>query len=258
MPTGNVYETVYLYFKGVTADQLKNIRHEINGNLVSEYKNGALLQSIDAHYDRKATSGVLTFNFKRPELHQLRDKRFFGLDTNKSQGIQTCTIAIDIDAGATAPELSGYADKVQSIAGVPNYLTKVRRFIVPVSTIGQFDIDNIPRPVGASISAIHLYMPNPDSEGDAGCQITKAELIVDNTNWHNITASAAADIQTANGRTPQIEQSTVIDLIRDGDITHALALRPEIQDMRLRCTAISTGQVEVVVEYVDIYSPVGF
>ncbi|GAA5133115.1 major capsid protein P2 [Thalassotalea piscium] len=256
MPTGNTYEAVYLYFSGVTATQLKNIRHEINGNLISEYVNGQRILSIDAHYDRAATSGCITFNFKRPELHQLRDKRFFGLDTHKSQGIQTCNISIDIDAGATAPVLTAWADKVQSIAGVPNYLTKFRRFIVPVSQSGQFDIDNIPRPRGASIAAFHLYMP--DANADGSCEITKAELVVDNTNWHNIPADKAADIQKANGRVPQVADATVIDLIRDGDITHALALRAEIQDMRLRCTAASTGQVEVMVEYIDIYSPVGF
>jgi len=257
LPVGNTYETLYLKYAGVTPEQLKNIKLEINGNLVSEYPNGERLVSMDSHYNRAQTVGVLTFNFKRPELHQLRDERFFGLDTHKSQGIQTCNISIDVDAAATAPVLTAYADVVQSLPGVPNYLTKIRRFIVPVSAAGQFDIDNLPRPRGASIAAIHLYMPD-DADADAVCQITKAELLIDNVNWHDVPANVAAEVQKANGRTPQTADSAVIDLIRDGDITHALTLTDTIQDMRIRCVAASTGQVEVMIEYIDIFHPAGF
>jgi hypothetical protein len=252
LPVGNVYESIVLYYQGVTAEQLKNIKLEVNGRMVSEYPDGLHLLSIDNHYTRAQTSGALTFYFNRPELHQLGDRRFFGLDTNQSQGIQTANIKIDIDAAATAPALTAYAQTVQSIAGVPNYLTKVRRFIVPVSAAGQFDIDNIPRPIGASIAAIHLYMSD-GADVDTLCDITKAELLVDNVNWHDIDANVAADIQKANKRTPQTAESAVIDLILDGDIKHALPLTKNIQDFRLRCTAASAGQVDVMVEYIDLW-----
>lgn len=261
LPVGNTYETIHVYYEGVTAAQLKNIKLEGNSRLISEWPNGERLMSMDAHYDRATASGVLIFNFTRPELHQLGDRRFFGFDTNRSQGISTANISIEIDAGAVAPTLKAYAQTVQSVQGIPNYLTKVRRMFVSVSAAGTFEIDNIPKPVGAHIAAIHLYMPD-DGDADGLCQITKAELLVDNTNWHDIDAEKAANFQMLSGRDPQVADSTVIDLILDGDIKHALALsysvpnsnqKMPIQDFRLRCEAASAGQVEIMIEYIDVW-----
>lgn len=262
MPVGNTYETLYIGYTGVTLAQLKNIKLEINGNLVSEFGDAAQIVSIDAHYKRPQVPGLLAIHFKRPELHNLESARFFSLDTHPAYGMNTVNISIDIDAGAADPKLEVTADKVQSVGPVngrmaPNWLTKTRSFIVPVSAIGQFDVDKIPRPPTASIAAIHLYMPD---DGDAGdeCQIIKADIKIDNTSWHDIDAQRAAQIQVANNRNPQTGDSTVIDFIRDGDMSHALKLRSDIQDMRLRCEAASTGQVIVLVEYIDKYTPTGF
>jgi len=252
LPVGNVYEKVYLYHEGVTASELENIKLELNTRMISEWPNGERLKSIDAHYSRNAQAGVLIFNFTRPELHTLAQRRFFGLDTNASQGISVASISIDIAAAAAAPKLKAFAETSQSVAGVPNYLTKVRRFIVPVSAAGQFDIDNIPRPIGASITAIHLYM-NDGDDADSLCDITKAELLVDNVNWHDIDAATAADIQGNYGRDPQVAESAVIDLTVDGDIQQALPLTQNIRDMRIRATAAQAGQVEVMVEYIDLW-----
>ena len=257
LPVGNSYETVYLHYDGVTPAELKNIKLELNGRMNSEWANGDMLISLDKHYARTQTSGVLTFNFNRPELHKLEAQRFFALDTNASQGIITANISIDIDAGASSPSLVAYAQQTVSVQGAPNFLTKVRRFIHPVSSVGQFDIINIPLPRDASIAAIHLYMPD-DADGDAVAQITKAELLIDNVNWHDVSAEVAAQIQTVNGRTPETAKSTVIDLITDGDINNALPLKGNIQDFRIRCNAASVGQVEVIVEYIDLYGATRF
>jgi len=261
LPVGNTYEAIHLYYEGVTAVQLENIKLEANNRLISEWPDGERLMSMDAHYNRETAAGVLIFNFNRPELHALGDRRFFGFDTNRSQGISTANISIHIAAAAIAPKLTAFAQTVQSVEGVPNYLTKVRRMFVNVSAAGTFEIDNIPKPVGASIAAIHLYMPD-DADADALCQITKAELLVDNTNWHDLDSIKAANFQMLNKRDPQIADSTVIDLILDGDIKHALPLsytvpgtsnQMPIQDMRLRCEAASPGQVEIMIEYIDIW-----
>ena len=269
LPVGNTYEHVVLYYKGVTPKQFKNIRLELNGRLISEYKDGERLQSMDKHYDRAQTDGALTFHFNRPELHVLGERRFFGLDTNKSQGIISAVIRIDVDKDAAAPELEAFAEVVQSVPGAPNFLTKVRNYYVPVSSQGTFEIDNINMPAGATIAAFHLYMPIPDAKKDeagARCPITKAELLTDNTNWHDIDAIKAGNRQASNGRVPQIKDSTVIDLIQDGDIRNALVFETivngkvvgKIQDMRLRCEADSTGQVAVAVEYIDKWTLGGF
>lgn len=244
MPVGNVYEKLYLYYTNATAAQLKNIILEANGRMISEWPDGARLLSIDAHYKRTAVSGCLVFNFTRDELHNLQQRRFFGFDTSASQGITLANLKLDIDAAATGVTLKAYCERSQAVQGVPNFLTKVRRFIVPVSATGEFDVDNIPRPAGASIAAMHLYM---------GGNISKARLLVNNTDWHDIPAAIAADIQTAYGRNPQTVDATVIDLTLDGDIQQAVPLNETIQDMRLRATATATGQVEVMVEYIDQY-----
>lgn len=257
LPVGNSYEVVYLEYSGVTPAQLKNIKLELNGRMCSEWVDGERLLSIDEHYDRKSTSGFLTFNFVRPELEKQEHRRFFALDTHQSQGIVTASISIDIHADADAPKLTAYAVQVNSVAGAPNFLTKVRRFIYPVSSIGQFEITSLPLPQDASIAAIHLYMPD-DSDGDSVAQITRAELLIDNVNWHDVDADIAAKIQVVNGRKPETAKSTVIDLIVDGDMHHALPLKGNIQDFRLRCEAASVGQVEVVVEYIDKYGATRF
>jgi hypothetical protein len=260
LPVGNTYEAIHVYFEGVTAKQLENIKLEANNRLISEWPDGERLMSMDAHYSRATATGILIFNFNRPELHKLGDVRFFGFDTNRSQGISTANISIHIAADAVAPKLTAYAQTVQSVMGVPNFLTKVRRMFVNVSAAGTFEIDNIPKPVGASIAAIHLYMPD-DGDADALCQITKAELLVDTTNWHDLDAVKAANFQMLNERDPQIADSAVIDLILDGDVKHALPLSYKdqsgrdipIQDMRLRCEAASAGQVEIMIEYIDVW-----
>ncbi len=250
LPVGNTYEQIVMYTAGVTNAQIKNIVLEVNGRMISEWPNAERLVSMDKHYDRPQTDDAIVFHFNRPELQLLQERRFFGLDTNQSQGIQTAIIRMDIAADAAAPVLEAYAMTSQSVPGAPNYLTKIRRFIVPVSAAGQFDIDNIPRPLGASIGAIHLYMPD-DGDADALCQVTKAEMLVDSVNWHEPDAIKAANFQKSFGRVPQTADSTVIDNMLEGDMRHALALTSNIQDFRLRCVAASAGQVEIMVEYID-------
>lgn len=244
MPVGNVYERVFLAYSGVTLAQLKNIKLKLNTKMVSEWKDGTFVELIDDYYSREKATGYLVFNFTRPELHELKQRNFFGLDTSASQGITLASIEIDIDAGATAPVLKAYAEKSSAVQGVPNYLTKIRRFPLPVSTAGEFDIDNIPRPIGASIAAIHLVKSD----------ITKANLIVDNVNWHDIPNAVAASIQGTYGRTPDTGAAAVIDMILDGDIQQAQPLTANIKDMRIRAEAATTGQVEVLVEYVDLFA----
>lgn len=252
LPVGNVYEKIFLYYTGVTAAQLKDIEIKLNDRIVSEYPNGERLISMEKHYKRNTQDGVLIFNFTRDELNDLKQERFFGLDTSTSQGISIASITLDIDAAASAPVLKAFAVKTTAVQGVPNYLTKVRRFFKNVDAAGTFDIDNIPKPQGASIAAIHLYKGD-GADANSLCDVTKAMLLVNNTNWHDLDAVSAASIQSSYGRVPQTAEASVIDLILDGDVTTALALNDNIQDMRLRCTTSSAGQIEIMVEYVDLW-----
>lgn len=262
LPIGSSYEVVYLGYSGVTAAQLRNIKLELNGRMNSEWVDGERVLSINAHYDRPIDvpakyDGVLAFHFNREELEEQKHRRFFALDTHASQGIVTASITMDVHPDAVAPVLDAYAVQTTSVAGAPNILTKVRRFIHPVSSIGQFDVTNIPLPRDANIAAIHFYMPD-DADGDSVAQVTRAELLIDNVNWHDVDADIAASIQRMAKRKPEVSKSTVIDLITDGDLYHALPLKGNIQDFRLRCQAASVGQCEIVIEYFDKYGATRF
>lgn len=246
LPVGNVYEKVFLYYSGVELAQLKDIEVRLNDRVVTEYPDGERMVSMEKHYNRTTKDGVLVFNFTRDELHNLNQRRFFGLDTSASQGITIANITIDIDADATAPKLTAYAEKSMSVAGVPNYLTKTRRFFKDVSAAGTFDIDNLTLPQGASIAAIHLY-----HKGEA--EVTKAMLLVNNTNWHDVDKQTAATIQELYGRKPETTKAAVIDLTLDGDIQQALPVDKNITDFRLRVTTAGAGQIELMVEYIDLW-----
>lgn len=241
LPVGNVYEKVHLYYTNMTAADIKDIEVRLNDKIVSEYADGAQLELIDKHYSRPQLAGVLTLNFTRTELRTTQQSRFFGLDTSKSQGVTIASIQCKLASGLTDPTLVAVAEKSFAIQGAPNYLTKVRRFFKDVSAAGTVEIDNLPRPVGASIAAIHLI------KGD----ITKASLIVDSTDYHNVSKIEAADMQKVYGRTPQTDDATVIDMVLDGDITEAFPITANIQDMRLRLDVATSGQVQVLVEYID-------
>lgn len=250
LPVGMVYEKIFLKYEDCTPAQLRDIEVKLNDRVVSEYPDGDRLLSLEKHYKRETKAGWLVFNFTRPELHNLQQRRFFGLDTSKTQAVTVATIEIDIDAGAGENvKLTAYAEKSTAVPGVPNYLTKVRRFFKNVDSAGTFDIDNIPRPNGASIAAIHLYMP--DSTTSGASDVTKATLLVNNVNWHDVDAKTAADVQQIYGRAPERTKASVIDLTLDGDVQQALPLNQTINDMRLRCTTEAAGQIEIMVEYVD-------
>lgn len=251
LPVGSLYEKVLLKLTDCVAADLENLKLEANSRTISEWPNGQYMVDMDAHYNRMQKEGWLIFHFARPEADIAEKRRFFGLDTSASQGITSAQLTMDIDGEVGAGvKIEAFAEKSQPMAGVPNWLVKTRRYQAPVTSIGQFEIDSIPRPQGSSIAAIHLFFPDVES-GDGLAEITKAEMLVNNVNWHSADAKAAQTLQELYGRTPQVEKATVIDLTLDGDISHALPLNSTVQDFRLRCEAASTGTVIVMVEYVD-------
>lgn len=250
LPVGNTYSRIHLdRGAGVTEVALAditNIKLEVNGKIISEWPSLARLESMQAHYGHaaKATEKISTIEFRRGELKTEEERRFFALDTNGSQGIATAILKFDLAGTFPADgRIEAYAEKMQSIPGAPNWLTKVRRFIVPVTAAGQVEIDSIPRPAGAMIAAIHLYKAD----------VTKAQLLIDNTSWYEYSKAIGVAIQKDYGRVPDDTNATVLDFILDGDMKQGIPLSAAIQDMRLRCDVGSTGQIEVMVEYLDLY-----
>ena len=248
LPVGNTYSRVHLDRKAggteVPVGEITNVKIEINGKIVSEWPTLGRMESMQRHFGHTAKEGVTTFEFRRGELKTEEERRYFGLDTNGSQGITTAVIKFDLGAGfPEGGRLEAFAEKLQSVAGAPNWLTKVRRFIVPVTAAGTIEIDNIPRPAGAHIAAIHLYKSD----------ITKAQLLIDNTSWYEFSKALGVAVQKDFGRVPDDASATVVDMLLDGDMKQTLPLTPGIQDMRLRCDVASAGQIDVMVEYLDLY-----
>lgn len=251
LPVGNVYEKVFLKYEGVTPAQLLDLEVRLNDRMVSEWPNGERMLSMEKHYNRKTEAGVLIFNFTRPEMHNLTQQRFFGLDTSPSQGVKVANIKLKIASDATAPKLSAWVEKSLAVAGSPNFLTKVRRFYVSSTAAGRFDIDNLGMPEGAAIAAIHLY-----HTGDA--EVTKAELIANNTTWADLTKAQAETTQRIYGRVPQVAECTVIDMVLDGEMREGFPITSNVKDFRLRVETAGAGQVEVMVEYVDMWGQSSF
>lgn len=252
LPLGSLYEKVWVKYEGVTLAEMQNIRLEANTRIISEWPDGVMVDSINKHYNRKTKAGYLVIHFAVPELDTAQQRRFFGLDTSASQGITSAQIVMDIAGTAADPKISAFVEKSTPIAGMKNWLVKTRRQTFPVTSAGDFDIDGIQRPVGTSIAAFHLYMGD-GADLDTLCDITKAQLLVNNVNWHNLSAADAATVQELYDRVPQVNDSAVIDLTLDGDISHALPINGTVQDLRIRAKAADVGTVTLMTEYVDIW-----
>lgn len=247
LPVGLTYDKVHFEYSGVTPAQMKNVKVELDGRVLTEYLTMQDLLNENKYYGRTATAGIATMHFARTEVRSatqsdLATERFFGLGT---QGLQLVQIKFDIAEDAAAPVIKAYSEKSAGIA--PGWLFKRRSFRHNFS-VGVNEVENIPRPKGAYIALIEIKK--------AG--VTGAEFLVNNVKWREyIPKSLHNKILTDNERTPLADTHSV-DLMLDGDVFGALMLDPAINDMRLRCECEEEGQAEIVVHYFDNFATSSF
>ena len=243
LPVGRTYEKIHFEYSGVTPEQIKNLRVELQGRTLTEY--GTLQDLLDenAYFKREQAAGYATLYFARPEIQgvlnpSLVEQRFFSLGT---VGLSIVQIKFDIAQDATAPVIKAFAEK--SSPSAPGWLFKRRTFRYNFA-VGINEIENLPRPLGAKIALIEIKKAGVDS----------AEFLVNNVKWRDhIPAPLHKHHLKQRGRSPRAN-THAIDLFLSGDVFSALALDSSINDMRLRVEASEAGSAEVVVHYFDDYA----
>ncbi|MBW3530674.1 major capsid protein P2 [Shewanella sp. NKUCC06_TVS] len=239
LPIGRTYDKIHIAYTGVTLAQMKNIRLEVNGKAILEFKDGQALADYNKFYKRNTAVGVLDFHFKRDEMKTLLESRMFGLGTQSGSSgiISNVTMRIEIDAAAATPKLEGYA--IQSDKAEIGYITKIKNFPVALNE-GITEIDKIPRPASASIAAFHII---------TAAVVTKVELEIDSLKAFESGKTLLEKIQVDHGRSPQAGRVT-LDFVLEGDMLQAIPLAG-LQDLRLRVYTEGAGAATVVVEYFD-------
>lgn len=243
LPLGNTYEKIHFQLANVTAAQIKNVKVELNGRLLTEYATLQDLITENDYYKREKIAGFATLFFVRPEIKSalnptLVEQRFFALGT---KGLSLAQIKFDIDGAAESPSVKAFAEK--SAPNVPGWLFKRRSYRYNIAA-GTNEIDNIPKPKGSYIALIEIKK--------AG--VTETEFLVNNNKWRDRMPKELHDlILKQGGRVPQAGIHA-IDLMNDGDAFGALMLDPAIYDMRLRIDCDEAGQGEIIVHYFDNYA----
>ncbi|QFU04873.1 hypothetical protein FIU82_07580 [Pseudoalteromonas sp. THAF3] len=247
LPVGLTYDKIHLAYTGVTANQIKNIRIETNGRMLTEYRSLQDLLDENARFQRETLADYATFHFVQDQLESaqkaaLIERRFFALGT---VGLSTLQLKFDIDSAATAPAIEAFAEK--SAPAPVGWVFKRRSFMYNLIN-GRTEIDNLPRPDGAHIAGILIKAPGIDG----------VEFLVDNTKWRDSIPKALHNhINKQNGRTA-ISNQYWIDFMLEGDMYESLKLDKAIRDMRLRIDATTAGQAEVVVYYFADYAKSSF
>ncbi len=236
LPRGLTYHQIMLKYSGVTLAQLQKIRMEVDGKVFQQYKDGAQLDALNQYYDRGAAeNGYIVLHFARPEFDTLAQQRHFALGT---QDISTLAMRIDIDGAADSPKLEAYAlEAEQSPFG---YCTKLKSFPVSFATGGTHEVDNLPVPASARISAIHLMTD----------KVSHTELEINGNIAFQAPKELEAKIQKDAGRVPTASKFT-LDFIKEDDFAQSQVLA-NIQDFRLRMEVADATAFDIVVEYLDM------
>lgn len=234
-PIGRSYDRIIFEYSGLTLSQIKNLRVEIDGKPIQEFKDGVQLDDLNKYYDRHDEAGFISIWFNRPEMNSLDHQRVTRLGTT---GVQTFQISFDIDEDATNPKVKAHA--LQSDAGPLGMITKVKQFVMSSATAGQFEIDSIPR--GPRILAIHFFKAD----------VLSVEVEQNSRKIREGTKQLLQFLQRESGRKPMSAKATSIDFTQEADLYHSLETRPDfIQDQRFRLDLGSAGEVRVLVEYLD-------
>lgn len=242
-PIGRSYDRLILEHKNLQLDQMKNIRVEIDGKPIQEYKDGVQLALLNQYYRRYVAgvnpnnaNGFLSIWFSRPEMNSLDHQRVTRLGTT---GVQTFQVSFDIDAAAVNPSVVAHA--VQSDASPIGMITKVKQFVMSSATAGNFEIDSIPK--GPRILAVHFFKND----------VSHVEVEQNSRKIREGSKDFLRFIQVESNRSVATNAiKTTVDFTLEADLYHSLETNPQfIKDQRFRLTLDTPGEVRVVVEYLD-------
>ena len=239
-PIGRSYDRLIFEHKNLKKEQIKNIRVEVDGKPIQEYKDALQLNEVNRYYKRFSTNVKLTDSyfsiwFSRPEMNSLDHQRVTRLGTT---GVQTFQISFDIDADAVNPSIVAHA--IQSDASPIGMITKVKQFVMSSATAGQFEIDSIPK--GPRILAVHFFKSD----------VMSVEIEQNSRKIREGSRALLDFLQRESGRLPISGVKTTVDFTLEADLYHSLETNPQfIKDQRFRLDLETAGEVRVVVEYLD-------
>ena len=234
-PIGRSYDRLVFELKGITPSGMKNLRVEVDGKPVQEFKDGQQLIEINNYYKRATRNGFLSIWFSRPEMNSLDHQRVTRLGTT---GVQTLQVSFDIDDSVVNPSIVAYA--IQSDASPIGMITKVKQFVMSSATAGQFEIDSIPK--GPRILAVHFYKND----------VSYVEVEQNSRKIREGSKELLDFIQRESDRSPNGALRTTVDFTQEADLYHSLETNPQfVKDQRFRLNLETAGEVRVVVEYLD-------
>lgn len=241
-PIGRTYDKIIFDHTGVTLAQLKNLRVEVDGKPIQEFKDAKQLVDLNKYYGRHDGAGRFTLWFTRPEMQSLDHQRVTRMGTgHKGVGVvQTLQISMDVDAAATSPVITAHA--VQSDPSPLGMITKVKQFVFSSATAGSFEVDSIPK--GPRMLAVHLFKPD----------VKRVEVEQNSRKITEGSKELLEYLQREVGRVPMNAQATSIDWTLEQDLYNSLETTPElIRDQRFRLDLDSPGEIRFLVEYLDGY-----
>lgn len=239
-PVRPTYHMIGLEYANLTLAQMKNIRVEISGKVVQTYADGQELQDVNDYYNRHdgSADGFLPLYFVRPEFENTVLERMFAVGT---MDVPTLAVQVDIDAAAVNPALSAFA-RVNPKPEPLNTITKVKRFPRTFATAGQKEIDSIIR--GPRIMALHL----------GKVDVSAVQMLANSTEIFpsGFTKERLEFEQQSYGRSPISARYTHLDFCLEGRIDEML-VTGGLQELRLLPTLDTQGDLDVLVEYFDVW-----
>lgn len=236
LPIGMTYDEVIFELTNVTTAQMTNYKLKVGSKTITDVASADVLEDQNKFYARPQAANTFTHWFYRPEVKE--DVRM--LTSLGTLDLSAVTIEFKLDAGVVNPAIKAYA--VQRAPQVMGLVTKVREYPLAFATSGLQQIDNIPR--GARITAVHLKKSD----------VSRVEFEINNgTGPAKIIEASKAlleVLQKQNMRVPQTAKYTHLDFNLTGDLAGAMPTA-QLVDMRFKPFLDTSGQLTVVVEYID-------
>lgn len=244
VPRGPTYRQIMLYYTpgGTAANEatmksdITEIRVKING-VIQRILSATQLLEIAKIYGISVTNGIIPIFFAEPWRRNADGEDILAWGT---QDIQTFQIEVDIDGGATSPQLKAYADISDQKRNL-GVIKKNRRYNVGVTATGDRQYNELPK--GPSYYALHLF---EDTAGD----ITHVEVATNQMPRFDAPAAIAGAVY---GYQELTSQSGIYSVIFDrtrrvADVLPTLQNGAPISDLMLTATMGAANNFTIVTE----------
>ena len=172
-------------------------------------------------------AGIIPIFFSEPWRRNVSGEDTLAWGTD---GVDSFQIEVDLDAGAVAPTLSGFA-VVDDVKAKLLNIIKWRRQTIPNSAIGPLDINTLSKKKGNIYQRMHCF---ETAAGDIG----GVDIEVDSTKIYNQTDQDNDSVLAMQGMSPQADTFHIIfdetQRIEDGLPLSNLNTGDKVQDFNVR------------------------